>query len=114
MNKVIHASDMKNHPDAVYVGRAMPRQRLKGSKFANPFKIGRDGNRQEVLVRYTYWMGAEGPIGDVPELRGRTLACWCRRDGEKPGHDNACHADILSWLLEENTDDELRAMAATK
>jgi Domain of unknown function (DUF4326) len=40
---------------AVYVGRTLPRAGLPGSKRANPFKIGRDGTREEVIAEYRAW-----------------------------------------------------------
>ena len=48
--KVIHVRDMQD--EDVYIGLAMPRQKLCGSIFANPFKVGRDGTREEVIVLY--------------------------------------------------------------
>lgn len=32
MNKIIHVSEMDQYPDAVYIGRAIPRYRLKASR----------------------------------------------------------------------------------
>jgi Domain of unknown function (DUF4326) len=39
-------------PFDVYIARANPRYRLAASKWANPFKIGRDGTRAEVIAMY--------------------------------------------------------------
>lgn len=40
-------------PDgAVYIGRAMSRYGLKRSDFANPYTIGKDGTRAEVLAKF--------------------------------------------------------------
>lgn len=63
--------------DAVYVGRP--------TKWGNPFVIGKDGNRVEVIKKYENWLPTSGL--DVKELRGKSLVCWC--------HPQACHADIL-------------------
>ena len=75
----------------VYVGRAAPRRGLKASRFANPFVIGRDGDRGEVIERYRAWL-AERPdlLAEVRGLRGLRLACWCAP--------KACHADVLAEL----------------
>lgn len=66
-----------------YVGRP--------TKWGNPFVIGPDGDRDEVLRKYEAWLLAQPHlIAALPELRGKTLACWCAP--------LACHADILSDL----------------
>ncbi len=71
-------------PDAVYIGRP--------SKYGNPFKIGRDGTRIEVIAKYrdfvlrilrkdSHWLD---------DLKGKDLFCWC-----KP---LPCHGDVLLEL----------------
>jgi hypothetical protein len=66
---------------AVYVGRPTP--------FGNPFRIGVDGTRAEVVARYETWLLAQPELVERVrmELSGRDLACWC---APKP-----CHADVL-------------------
>ena len=66
--------------NAIYVGRP--------SKWGNPYLIGRDGTRDEVIKKYEQWLAKSGL--DVTELRGKDLVCWC-----KP---LACHADVLMKL----------------
>lgn len=61
--------------DAVYVGRP--------SKYGNPFVIGRDGTREDVISKYEAWIKDK----DVSQLRGKDLVCWC---APLP-----CHADVL-------------------
>ena len=102
MNKVIHVDDMPNYPDAIYIGRAMPRKGLKASPFANPYRIGRDGNRETVIRKYAADLedrltrsSRQETLDALYDLIGRPLACWCRKDGEEPTPDNACHADVL-------------------
>ena len=122
--RVVHVND--RIPDAVYIGRAMPRRGLKGSPFANPFKIGAPSfqqnglatrdmmSRRDVIERYKLWIMAPAQrhlLALLPDLRNRPIACWCRHDGEQRSGANACHADILQGLLDTYTDDELRAMA---
>jgi hypothetical protein len=85
----------------VYIGRAMPRQRLKASRWANPFHIGPDGTRDEVIAQYRQYLDEvlssadQGPEwrAALEELRGMRLGCWCR-----PA---ACHGDVLVELLVE-------------
>lgn len=78
--------------DVVYVGRP--------TKWANPFVVGIDGDREHCLHMYkqytlttlVYRFGLEY----FEPLRGKTLACWCRED-------QACHADALLALLEKGS-----------
>lgn len=77
---------------AVYVGRTSKRYGLQGSKFSNPFKIGVDGNRKEVISKYTDWLDGAIHTGyitdeDLDTLIGKDLACWCSP--------LLCHADVL-------------------
>lgn len=116
--RVVHVND--KIPDAVYVGRAMPRQGLQASRFANPFKIGDPVygtdvvmSRDDVIEAYRVRLLSQPSVllAELPALRGKPLCCWCRRDGEAERLDNACHGDVLVNLLDAYTDDELRAMA---
>lgn len=81
----------------VYVGRAVPTFMTRGaalaeSDWANPFRIGRDGSRDQVLARYETWLTTERPdlMARLFELAGHDLACWC---APQP-----CHADVLVRL----------------
>ena len=86
MAKVINIRDKKGTPDEVYIGR--------GSKWGNPFAIGPDGTRGEVIEKYReYIMRTELPE-QVNELSGKTLVCYC-----KP---HSCHGDVLIELLGED------------
>lgn len=107
--RVVHVNDKID--GAVYIGRQMWSQRLVGSALANPFRIGRDGSRQAVIKHYRDWLRANPKLlANLPRLRGKPLACWCRHDGEDRTPGNACHGDVLIELLDRYTDDELRAM----
>jgi len=68
----------------IYIGR--------GSKWGNPFIIGRDGNREEVIRKYREYIMQSDLLNDLEELRGKVLGCFC-----KP---KACHGDVLVELLE--------------
>ena len=63
-------------PDAVYVGR--------GSPWGNPFRVGKDGSRADVIERFAREVL---PTLDLAPLRGKHLVCFC---APLP-----CHADIL-------------------
>ena len=86
MPRVLNKKTDEIPPDAVYVGRP--------SKWGNPYKIGKDGTREEVIAKYRRMI--TDPINDVydlEELRGRDLVCWC---APLP-----CHADVLLELANE-------------
>ena len=68
----------------VYIGR--------GSKWGNPFKIGVDGTRGDVIKQYRDWIQTQPHLlSSLEELRGKTLGCFCSPQ--------ACHGDILVELL---------------
>jgi hypothetical protein len=61
------------------------------SRWGNPFVVGRDGTREEVIAKYRQWlMGRPDLLARLGELRGKVLGCWC-----KP---KACHGDVLAEL----------------
>jgi len=69
----------------IYIGR--------GSKWGNPFRIGKDGTREEVIEKYREWLSGQWELLDeVHTLRGKTLGCYC-----KPLD---CHGDILVGLVD--------------
>lgn len=69
---------------ARYIGRP--------SRWGNPFKLGRDGNRDEIMDKYAEWL-AERLDDDVfrKELlklsKATALVCWCKPE--------KCHGDLL-------------------
>lgn len=101
--RVIHWRDRGQHGSVTYVGRAMPRQGLAGSPFANPYRVDVDGTRADVVEKYRSWLLNQPTLLDrLRELRGRTLACWC--------HSQPCHADVLIELVTADAVlDELKA-----
>ena len=78
----------------VYIGR--------GSKWGNPFHIGPDGNRADVIHKCKEWLLGHIPAPDnsIPpsledvkrELTGKVLGCFCAP--------LACHGDIYVELCE--------------
>lgn len=76
---VVHC---KREPYDVYVGRPSP--------WGNPFRLGNEAQRDEVIARYRAWL-LERPelLARVrQELRGKRLGCWCAP--------RACHGDVLA------------------
>ena len=65
----------------IYVGRP--------SKWGNPFVIGRDGDRDEVIRKFEKRLCDDPDMMEeaITELRGHNLICFC--------FPRACHADVL-------------------
>ena len=77
MTKVVNKY---KQPYDIYIGR--------GSKWGNPFIIGQDGNREEVINKYeNYLLNNPELLNSLHELKGKTLGCFCK---PKP-----CHGDVL-------------------
>lgn len=73
----------RGHQYHIFIGR--------GSPWGNPFHIGRDGTRPEVIEKYRQWLPTQPELlAKLSELKGRTLGCYC-----KPA---ACHGDILAEM----------------
>jgi hypothetical protein len=75
-----------------YIGRA--NGSLPQSKWANPWVIGKDGTRDEVIDRYANWIKTQPDLmAALPELRNKTLGCWCAPQ--------RCHGHVLAQMVEE-------------
>lgn len=62
------------------------------TRWGNPFHIGRDGTRDDVIAKYRAWLWTELrarriAVDDLAALHGCDLACWCAPQ--------ACHGDVL-------------------
>lgn len=79
----------------VYVGRP--------SLFGNPFEIGRDGTRSEVIEKYEIYFKNRLETDDVfknqflklvdtAESQDICLVCWC--------HPKRCHAEIIRRYID--------------
>ncbi len=81
MTSVVH---VKHSDYDVYIGRP--------SKWGNPFEIGKDGKRGEVIVKFQEWILANPHLlNDLHELKGKKLGCWCSP--------KRCHGDVLVKLV---------------
>ena len=80
--EVVHC---KREDYDVYIGR--------GSKWGNPFIIGKDGNREEVIEKYRKYIIMRKPdlLDCLEELEGQRLGCYCAP--------KACHGDVLVDLI---------------
>jgi hypothetical protein len=78
--RVVHC---KREAYDVYIGRP--------SKWGNPFTIGKDGTREQVIAKYREWLKSQPALmAALPELRGKILGCWCAP--------HPCHGDVLAEL----------------
>ena len=87
--KVVHC---KRDEFDIYIGRP--------SKWGNPFAVGKDGTREEVIKKYREWLFQQPELLKEAreELRNKILGCWCAP--------KACHGDVL--LAVANDHAELR------
>jgi Domain of unknown function (DUF4326) len=89
-------------PDTVKVDRA--------TRWGNPFRIGEHGDAAQCVAMFHRWLKYGSPqrddldsarariLRELPQLRGKHLACWCR-----PGA--PCHAEVLLELANRATED---------
>jgi hypothetical protein len=69
-----------------YIGRP--------SRWGNPFKIGPDGDRQQVCIKYYHYVKSNPLLMmQIDTLRGKSLACFCAPE--------LCHGHILGLILYE-------------
>lgn len=85
---------MIEHPSAdpkvVHLRRERCDVRIdRQTHWGNPFVIGKDGTRSQVIRKYREWiLGNEHMVALAKkELRGKVLGCWCAP--------LACHGDVL-------------------
>lgn len=71
------------------------------SKYANPYKIGKDGSRKEVIEKFEKYIRAHPELNSLlNELEGKRISCWCSIDKN-------CHLDIFLMLLNERNRKDL-------
>ncbi len=100
--------NIRNNPNwkkdgATYIGR--------GSPFGNPFHIGKDGTRAEVIEKYSeyfydlikcdfdFWL-------QVKTLQNETLACYCRPIEGFQGQ-LLCHGQVIAGYLDQVEPEEI-------
>lgn len=82
MTRVVHC---KKDSYDVYIGRP--------SLWGNPFEIGKDGTRDEVIAKYeAHLFSNTNLLSKVGSLKGKTLGCWC---APRP-----CHGDVLARVAD--------------
>ena len=89
--KVVHC---KKEPYDVYIGRGKCPKTGELGHWGNPFSIGEDGNRDDVICKYSDWLTDQPKLMKLAkkELAGKVLGCWC--------HPEKCHGDILAVIVD--------------
>jgi len=88
-----HQNQVESGEKLAYIGRP--------SIFGNPFKIGVNGNRQEIIIAYREYLRQHKEANtdlwqEILKLKGKVLGCYC-----KP---LACHGDIIVEFLENSSE----------
>ena len=83
VTRVVH---LKREPYDVRIDRS--------SRLGNPFVIGKDGSREEVIYKHRTRFLKDAIMVEyvLKHCRGKTLGCWC-----KP---KACHGDIYAEVCD--------------
>lgn len=97
-----------------YIGRP--------SRYGNPWVIGKDGTRKEVIEKYEKWLRTGENFGNsaatkqkraeimqnLGELDGKVLGCWCDWPREN------CHGSVLISLVAEDKVSKILSVPAQK
>ncbi len=94
--------DWCKDPNNIYIGRKgvvfinKKRYPEKDSIWCNPYKINKDGNRDDVLNKYEIYIRNklekdESLQNELKKLKNKNLGCWCAPE--------PCHGNILVKLL---------------
>ncbi|EPW8658183.1 DUF4326 domain-containing protein [Pseudomonas aeruginosa] len=86
----------RDEPYDIYIGR--------GTIWGNPYQIGQDGDRDEVIRKFEYdfnrgfLKASENFEKNISILKGKVIACHC-----KPA---ACHGDVIAHYINSQDDGE--------
>ncbi|MCK9227634.1 MAG: DUF4326 domain-containing protein [Syntrophorhabdaceae bacterium] len=71
----------------IYIGRPGP--------FGNPFVVGKDGTRDEVIEKYEEYVRSSPDLMEKirKEIPGKVLGCWCAP--------RRCHGEVLIKIADE-------------
>ena len=83
MTRVVHC---KREKFDVFIGRP--------SVWGNPFVFFIDGNREEVIRKYKWWLLNNKALCERArsELKDKVLGCWCSPE--------PCHGDVLAHVAD--------------
>jgi hypothetical protein len=112
-----------NDPHNVYIGRGGvvfidgKRFPSQSSQWCNPFKIGKDGSRGQVIKKYREYverrLSEEAGLRDeLLSLKNKILGCWCVTETDSfpsPCSEEhfVCHGQVLAKLIHECEEDEM-------
>ncbi len=85
--------NINQDPYDVYIGR---NKEYGDPKFGNPFRIGKDGTRKEVIQNYKNWISIQLALNpdlreDLLALDGKVLGCHC--------YPKPCHGDVIIEMI---------------
>jgi Domain of unknown function (DUF4326)/YspA, cpYpsA-related SLOG family len=67
--------------------------------FGNPYEIGKDGTREQVIERFKLWFAHllkdKKFVNELEKLRDRKVGCFCKKE-------ESCHVDIIVDYLNNN------------
>jgi len=100
--KYNNLKEWMNDENNIYIGRKgvvfidNTRFPQNSSNFANPYKIGKDGTREQVLLKYKNYiidkLKNKDLVIELISLQGKNLGCWCCPE--------MCHGNILLELID--------------
>jgi len=96
LNLTIVVNKDRDEPYDIYIGR--------GTIWGNPYQIGQDGDRDEVIRKFEYdfkrgfLKASENFEKNISTLKGKVIACHC-----KPA---ACHGDVIAQYINSLDDGE--------
>lgn len=98
-------------PENLYIGRRgvvfIDGKRFPpaDSPYHNPYKIGRDGDRQEVIQKYAGYLESHPELVEQARrdfVGKKRLGCWCKTDGLAEFENYVCHGDVLLAMVSGN------------
>lgn len=85
MQSNIQLVHCKKSPYDIYIGRP--------SIFGNPYEIGKDGTRKEVISKYRkYVLDNPSLLEEIYKLKGKILGCWC--------YPLPCHGQVILEIID--------------
>ena len=68
----------------------------ESSIFCNPFKVGKDGTREEVIEKYEKYIKEKIIVNnelkeELIKMKNKNLGCWC--------YPEKCHGDVLLKII---------------
>ena len=100
--KYNNLKDWMDCENNIYIGRSgivfIDNKRFpsRQSNFANPFKLGKDGTREEIINKYKVYITNKLDNDkflrqELINMKGKKLGCWC--------YPAPCHGNVLLDLI---------------